>query len=337
MSNVTEYAAEVGPSGVPKPKLGVKQGWRAQSLWAELLAEFLGCLVLIAFGDGVVAVAVAGLTESGRTLVIFQGAGGWLLITWGWAMAVTMGVYVAGGVTGAHINPAVSLAFAVKGDFPWRKVVPYWIAQIAGCFSGAAIVFLDYFRAMNAWNVAHHVADRTAAGGLTTFSIFATFPAAYLGGHMELALIDQIIGTFFLLLFVLAIVDNVNLAPQSNMGPFIIGLAVAAIGMSFGVDAGYAINPARDFGPRLFAWVAGWGPNAFPGPHGYWWVPIVGPLIGGVLAVFVYKWFIGLTLTERAKLLKEQQPKPPAQGIGYSLEKLQAALDEVKQQHSPTA
>ncbi|OYV32512.1 MAG: aquaporin [Rhodospirillales bacterium 20-64-7] len=323
------------PYAAESTKFGVKHGWRAESLWSELLAEFLGCLVLIAFGDGVVAVAVAGLPESGRTLVIFQGAGGWLLITWGWAMAVTMAIYVAGGITGAHLNPAVSLAFAAKGDFPWRKVVPYWIAQIAGCFAGAALVMLDYFKAMNAWNLAHHVADRAASDGMTTFSIFATFPASYFGSGMGLPFIDQVIGTFFLLLFVLAIVDNTNVGPQSNMAPFLVGLAVAAIGMSFGVDAGYAINPARDLGPRLFAWVAGWGPNAFPGPHGYWWVPIAGPLVGGVIAVYVYKWFISDTLSARAAKLQAMEPKPVQSGIGFSLEKLQHALDEIKQTHTP--
>jgi glycerol uptake facilitator protein len=337
VANTSEFAGEAGTIPPVRTKIGVKQGWRAQSVYAEMLAEFLGCLVLISFGAGVVAVAVVGLTGSGRTLVIFQGAGGWLLITWGWAFAVTMAVYVAGGVSGAHLNPAVSLAFAVKGDFPWRKLIPYWVAQVAGCFAGAAVVYADYFRAVDTWNAAHHVASRAASGGLTTFSIWATFPAAYLGSHMGLAMLDQIIGTFFLLLFVLAIVDNMNTGPQSNMAPLLIGLGVAAIGMSFGVDAGYAINPARDFGPRLFTYVMGWGQNAFPGPHGYWWVPIVGPMIGAVLAVYVYKWFISLTLTERNALLKEQQPHPPMEGIGYSLEKLQAALDDAKRYQTPAA
>uniref|UniRef100_A0A832ATZ8 MIP family channel protein n=1 Tax=Desulfurella acetivorans TaxID=33002 RepID=A0A832ATZ8_DESAE len=278
---------------------GVKSGWRAKSIWAEMLAEFLGTAVLLAFGAGVVAVAVVGLTESGRTLVIFQGAGGWLLITWGWAMAVVFGVYVAGGVTGAHLNPAVTLSFAVKGDFPWKKVIPYWIAETAGAFTGAAIVYLDYYKAINAWNAAHKVVSYASSGGATTFSIFATFPAQYFGSNMVGPLIDQIIGTFFLLLFILAVIDSRNLAVRANLGPFIVGMAVAAIGMSYGVNAGYAINPARDFGPRLFCWLAGWGTNAFPGPHGYFWVPIVGPLIGGPLAVFVYKWFIGDTLEAR--------------------------------------
>ena len=280
-------------------KMGVKTGWRAQSIWSELLAEFFGTFVLLAFGAGVVAVAVVGLPESGRTPTIFAGAAGWLLITWGWAMAVAMAVYVAGGVTGAHINPAVTFAFAVKGDFPWAKVLPYWGSQIAGAFAGAALVYADYFPAINMWNQAHKVISRADPGGMTTFSIFATFPAHYYGANMLGPLFDQVVGTFFLLLFVLAIIDSMNVGVKANLAPFMIGMAVAAIGMSFGTGSGYAINPARDLGPRLFCWLAGWGPNAFPAPHGYWWVPILGPLIGGSLAVVLYKFFIADTLAAR--------------------------------------
>jgi glycerol uptake facilitator-like aquaporin len=111
-------------------------GWR-RTVGGELLAEFLGTLVLIAFGDGVVAMAVAALNQSGRGTQIFAASGDWLLIAWGWALAVAFGVYVAGGVSGAHINPAVTLALAVKRDFPWRKVIPYWGAQLVGAFVGA--------------------------------------------------------------------------------------------------------------------------------------------------------------------------------------------------------
>lgn len=285
-----------------------KLGWRT-TVWGEVLAEVLGTCILIAFGAGVVAVAVVGLTESGRTLVIFQGAGGWMLIVWGWAMAVTMAVYVTGGISGAHLNPAVTFAFAIKGDFPWRKVPLYWIAQVVGAFLGAALVYLDYNSAINAWNLAHHVASRASSGGMTTFSIFATFPASYYGSNMLGPLIDQIIGTFFLVLFILGIIDQKNVGVQSNMGPFVVGLAVLAIGMSFGTGSGYAINPARDFGPRLFTWLAGWGSNAFPGPFGYWWVPVVGPLVGGAIAVWVYKWFVARTLFERANAVSVQQNK----------------------------
>jgi glycerol uptake facilitator protein len=281
-------------------RVGVKTGWRARSIWSELLAEFFGTFVLIAFGAANVAVAVVGLPESGRTPTIFAGAGDWLLITWGWAIAVTMAVYVAGGVTGAHINPAVSFALAVKGDFPWRKVLPYWGAQVAGAFAGAALAYADYVPAIDMWNAAHNVITRADPGGMTTFSIFATFSAHYYGTSLLGPLFDQIVGTFFLLVCVLAISDATNVGVKANLAPFMVGLAVAAIGMSFGTGSGYAINPARDFGPRLLCWLMGWGPNAFPGPYGYWWVPIIGPLIGASLGVVLYKFFIADTLSAKA-------------------------------------
>ncbi|MHB1063974.1 MAG: MIP/aquaporin family protein [Georgenia sp.] len=274
--------------------------------WGEVLAEFLGTFVLLAFGDGVVAMTVAALPGSGRTAgptVIFQAAGDWLLIAWGWAFAVAFGVYIAGGVSGAHINPAVTLAFAIRRKFAWRKVLPYWGAQLAGAFAGAALVYLVYHDAIDAFNEASNV-TRDSAGGLASFSIFATFPAPYFNGGMIGPLIDQIVGTAFLVLLVVAVIDVRNSAVKANMGPFMIGIAVAAIGISFGANAGYAINPARDFGPRLFAWMAGWGDVALPGTvsgsfTAYFWVPIVGPLIGGVIGVYLYDFFVGDVLHSR--------------------------------------
>jgi glycerol uptake facilitator protein len=282
-------------------------------LWGEVLAEFLGTFVLIAFGDGVVAMAVAALPGSGRaqtSTTIFLAAGDWLLITWGWALAVAMAVYVAGGVSGAHINPAVTLAFAFRRKFAWNKVVPYIAAQIVGAFAGAALVYLNYHQAIDAYNKAVGT-GRDAPKGNATFSIFATFPAAYYNGNPTGPLVDQIIGTAFLVMFVVAIVDLRNSGVKANLGPLMIGLAVAAVGMSFGADAGYAINPARDLGPRLFAWLAGWGQVAMPGTvegsfSWYFWVPIIGPLIGGVVGVLIYDWFIGDVLHARAG--KEEPP-----------------------------
>ena len=124
--------------------------WR-RTVWGELSAEFLGTFVLICFGDGVVAMAVAALNQSGRGTAIFVASGDWLLITWGWAMAVTFGVYVAGGISGAHINPAVTLALAVRRNFPWAKVVPYILAQLVGAFVGAALVYLVYHNAISSY------------------------------------------------------------------------------------------------------------------------------------------------------------------------------------------
>jgi glycerol uptake facilitator protein len=277
--------------------------WR-QTVWGELLSEFLGTFVLICFGDGVVAMAVAALNQSGRGSQIFAASGDWLLIAWGWALAVTFGVYVAGGVSGAHINPAVTLALAVRRTFPWAKVIPYILAQLVGAFVGAALVYLNYHNAISSYEAVHHITRGTLGGqadSTATFSIFATFPAPFFHSSLIGPLVDQIIGTGFLVIFVLALTDERNQPPRMNLAPLLVGLAVAAIGMSFGANAGYAINPARDFGPRLFAWFAGWGKVAMPGVHGYVWVPIVGPFVGGVIGAFVYDLFIRDVLRDRAQ------------------------------------
>jgi glycerol uptake facilitator protein len=299
---------------------------RISGLWGECMAEFLGTFVLIAFGDGVVAMAVAALPGSGRTAsptTIFNAAGDWLLITWGWAMAVAMGVWVAGGVSGAHINPAVTLALAVRRKFPWRSVIPYWVAQVAGAFAAAALVFAVYNSAINAFNLAAHT-PKSSGSALATYSIFATFPASYFHGSVVGPFIDQVVGTAFLLMFVVAIIDNRNLLPGANMTPLIIGFAVAAIGMSYGANAGYAINPARDFGPRLLAFFAGWGKVALPGSYSvagfhfsdYFWIPIVGPLVGGIIGVLVYDYFIGDVLHARLKKTAPAQEEVPVGRAG---------------------
>lgn len=293
---------------------------RMSGTWGEVMSEFLGTFVLIAFGCGSVAVAVAGLPGSGRTAgpdVIFQGAGDWLIITWGWAMAVTFGVYIAGGISGAHLNPAVTLAFAVRRGFPWRKVIPYSLAQLVGALFGAALVYLCYYDAIDAFNRAAG-AERGESGSLATYSIFATFPAPYFNGSNIGPLIDQIVGTAFLVLLVATLIDMRNVGVKANLGPFLIGLAVAAIGMSFGPNAGYAINPARDLGPRIIAWLGGWGDLAFPGsmPGGgfswYFWVPIVGPLIGGVVGILIYDFFIGDVLIARRHAADDLAEEGPA-------------------------
>jgi glycerol uptake facilitator protein len=288
---------------------------RIAGLPGEMMSEFLGTFVLIAFGDGVVAVAVAGLPGSGRAATphtIFLASGDWLLITWGWAMAVAMGVWVAGGVSGAHINPAVTLAFAARRKFPWPKVLPYWFAQLAGAMAGASIVLLLYNSAINAYNLVVGT-PRGSGNALASFSIFATFPAPYFHGSIPGPFLDQVIGTAFLLMLVVAVIDARNTAVGSNMAPLIIGFVVAAIGMSIGPNAGYAINPARDFGPRLIAWAAGWNGVSLPGSYNhlgvsfsnYWWIPIVGPLAGGVIGVLLYDLFVGDVLFARLKMAEE--------------------------------
>lgn len=284
-------------------------GLKARSgLGGEVLAEFLGTFVLIMFGCGSVAVSLAGLPGSGRQADPF-GAANWLIVAWGWGLGVVFGVYVAGGVSGAHINPAVTLAFAVRRGFSWIKVIPYWIAQTVGAFAAAALVYATYYPAIAAYDKAQHIASRTKS--LDTFSIFATFPAKYFEGSLWGPLLDQVVGTALLVLLIAAIIDNRNLRPLSNVFPFLIGLVVVGIGMTFGTNAGYAINPARDLGPRVLAWLEGWGEIAFPGSYetfsGYWWIPIVGPLVGGVVGILVYDLFIGQVLSARETAPTGQQ------------------------------
>ncbi|MFF1418172.1 MIP/aquaporin family protein [Streptomyces sp. NPDC058280] len=283
-----------------------RRGYR-EGLGGELLAEFLGTFVLILLGCGSVAVAVAGLPGSGRQVGAF-GAANWVIVSFGWGFAVVFGVYVAGGVSGAHINPAVTLAFAARRGFSWRKVLPYWGAQLVGAFLGAAVVFSSYHWAIDAFD---KKAGISRDQSLSTFSIFATFPAEYFGSSWWGPLLDQIIGTAVLVMLVFALIDTRNTAPASNLGPYLTGMVVVAIGLSIGTNAGYAINPARDFGPRLWTYIMGWGDIAIPGTYQwfshYLWIPIVGPLVGGLVGAVVYDLFIGRVLDARRKVGEGRQ------------------------------
>jgi MIP family channel proteins len=238
----------------------------------EAAAEFLGTFVLIVFGAAVVAQVVLG----------GGGNGTYISINVAWGLAVTMGVYASAGVSGAHLNPAVTLALAVHRGFPWSKVGPYVLAQLAGAFTGAAVAFLTYREAFDRFDGG----VRQVAGPQATAGIFATYPQPYLslmGGF-----VDQVVGTALLMLLIFALGDTRNFAPEGRYGPVLVGAAVVLIGMSFGLNAGYAINPARDLGPRLFTFLAGWGGEVFRAGNGWWWVPLVAPPIGAVLGGFAY-------------------------------------------------
>ncbi|MEU1201847.1 MIP/aquaporin family protein [Streptomyces sp. NPDC005813] len=264
-------------------------------LVGEMSAEFLGTMILILFGVGVVAQVVAG----GGLTVPPGGLGNHDSIAWAWGIGVTMGVYVAARLSGAHLNPAVTVALATFKGFPWKKVAPYVVAQTAGAFVAALVVRWNYTEALAKVDPGHTV---------KTQFVFSTLPAngnTNLPVHEWGAFRDQIIGTAILLLLIMAITDLLNTPPGANMGPFIIGLVVVAIGMAWGTLAGYAINPARDFGPRLASFITGYG-GAWRDQYGqlYFWVPIVGPLIGGLLGAGIYKLFIG-------KFLPTAEPEPP--------------------------
>jgi glycerol uptake facilitator protein len=242
-------------------------------LTGELLAEFLGTFILILFGTGVVAQVVAG------------GLGAHDSIAWAWGLGVTLGIYVAAKISGAHLNPAVTLSLAVFKGFSWRKVLPYSLAQTAGAFTAALLVRWNYTEVIAKFDPGHTIKSQ---------GIFSTLPGNGSAPVSDLgALRDQVIGTAILLFLIFAIVDTRNSTPLANLAPVVIGLLIVAIGMAWGTDAGYAINPARDFGPRLAAFVTGYG-TTFRDQYGhlYFWVPIVGPLAGGLIGGGLYQFGI---------------------------------------------
>ncbi|AXI09987.1 aquaporin [Oceanobacillus zhaokaii] len=235
---------------------------------SEFLGELIGTMVLIIFGGGVVGGVVLKNTKA-------EGAG-WIVITIGWGLAVTMGVYAVGKFTGAHLNPAVTLGFASVGDFPWAKVPVYISAQILGAFIGGIIVFLNY--------LPHWKATKDQAAKLAVFSTGPAIRSPFSN------LISEIIGTFILVMGLMFIGANEF---TEGLNPLIVGALIVAIGMSLGGTTGYAINPARDLGPRIahaLLPIPGKGSSDWS----YSWIPIVGPILGGIYgAVFYHAIFLG--------------------------------------------
>jgi glycerol uptake facilitator protein len=243
-----------------------------RALLVECLSEAFGTFVLVLFGTASVAMVVLFGTGTSGEIV----HGGYTNITIAWGLGVTFAVYLTARISGAHLNPAVTVALAAFRGFPWSKVLPYSLAQTVGGFLAAAVVYAVYRPAFLRFDPA---LSKTA-GVFATFPAFPQVPAA--------GLLDQVVGTFLLLLLIFALGDDLNLPPASNLGPVLVGLVVVLIGMTFGGLHGYAINPARDLGPRLFTVVAGFENNGLTDGTNIFLVPIVGPLVGGLLGGLAY-------------------------------------------------
>lgn len=231
------------------------------------MGELLGTMVLITFGVGVVGGVLLKWSKA-------EGAG-WIVITLGWGIGVTMGVYVAGTVAEAHINPAVTLGFAAIGEFPWNKVPMYITAQMIGGFLGAVIVFFNY---LPHW--------KETKDEQVKLAVFSTAPGESARVRRYLSnLVSEMIGTFFLLLGLLFIGAN---AFSEGLNPIVVGLLIVVIGMSLGGATGYAINPARDLGPRI-AHALLPIPRKGESDWTYSWIPVLGPIIGGIYGALFYK------------------------------------------------
>jgi len=234
-----------------------------------LTAELVGTMLLILLGDGVVAGVLLAKSKAEKS--------GWIVITTGWALAVAMGVYAVGRISGAHLNPAITLSLAAVGKLPWSQVPAYLAGQLLGAFLGAVLVWLAY---LAHWSATE---DRNLK-----LLVFSTAPAIR---RLPANVVTEIIGTFVLTFGVLAL--GANKAPNdTGLTPLLVGFLVWAIGLSLGGPTGYAINPARDLAPRIAHAIL-----PIPGKGGsdwvYAWVPIVGPLVGGVIGAVAYVGLFG--------------------------------------------
>jgi glycerol uptake facilitator protein len=272
------------------------EAFNAENLRRRALFGVRRDLILILFGCGVVAQVVTSPDGS---------LGDHDSITWAWGIGVTLGVYTAARLSGGHINPAVTIAFALFRGFPWRKVLPYSLAQTVGAFAAALVV-----RVANADWINKVDPGTTIDSQL----IFSTLPGNGADGiGIPTAFFDQVVGTAILVFIVLAVTTAANNPPLASLGPVVIGLLVVGIGMAWGANAGYAINPARDFGPRLASLIIGYE-NALFDQNGnlYFWLPILAPITGAIVGGLLFKYLIEQFLPTEAELTQPpvSEPRP---------------------------
>jgi glycerol uptake facilitator protein len=266
----------------------------SSTIKGQCIAEFLGTGLIIFFGAG----CVAALKLAGASF------GQWeISIIWG--LGVSMAVYLTAAISGAHLNPAITIALCLFANFEGRKVVPYIIAQIAGAFCAAALVYALYYNLFFDFEQSHNMV-RGSVASLDLAGIFSTYPNPHISVWQAL-LVETVI-TAILMALILALTDDGNGVPRGALAPLLIGLLIAVIGASMGPLTGFALNPARDFGPKLFAYFAGWGKVAFTGARDipYFLVPIFGPLIGACLGAVGYKALISNHLPQTVSIAPEE-------------------------------
>ncbi|WP_145491787.1 MIP/aquaporin family protein [Yersinia aleksiciae] len=253
----------------------------SSTLKGQCIAEFLGTGLLIFFGVG----CVAALKLAGASF------GQWeISIIWG--LGVAMAIYLTAAISGAHLNPAVTIALWLFACFDRRKVIPYILAQVAGAFCAAALVYGLYYNLFVDFEQTHQMV-RGSAESLDLAGIFSTYPNPHIS-VFQAFLVETVI-TAILMCLILALTDDGNGIPRGPLAPLLIGILIAVIGASMGPLTGFALNPARDFGPKTFAYLAGWGEIAFTGGRDipYFLVPIFGPIAGALLGAFGYRALIG--------------------------------------------
>lgn len=273
---------------------------KQHTLLGECLAEFIGTGLLIFFGVGCVAALVLAGANFGQWEISIM-----------WGLGVAIAIYCTAGVSGAHINPAVTIALALFHGFDKRKVAPYIVAQLFGAFCSAALIYALYSNLFTEYEATHQIVRGTQAS-LATAGIFSTYPHPALSFSGAFAV--EFVITAVLMFAILAIGDEKNGVPRGAMGPLLIGILIAVIGGSLGPLTGFAMNPARDFGPKFFAFLAGWDEMALTGGKDipYMIVPILAPICGAAFGGWLYPKAIGLYLPD-SDTVSEQSEGTEAQ------------------------
>ncbi|MGL5005977.1 MAG: MIP/aquaporin family protein [Plesiomonas sp.] len=267
------------------------------TLTAQCTAEFIGTGLLIFFGLGCVAAA----NLAGASMSLWE-----ISIIWG--VGVAMAIYLTAGVSGAHLNPAVTIALWLFACFDRKRVIPFIIAQVAGAFCAAALIYFLYGNLFTNVEATHNIV-RGSVESLQTAGIFSTYPHAAISvGH---AFVVELVITAVLMALIMALTDDGNGLPRGPIAPLLIGLVIAIIGGAMGPLTGFAMNPARDFGPKLLAFIAGWGDIALTGGRDipYFIIPIIAPIVGACLGAAGYRAMIGRNLPcNRCALTDDKSP-----------------------------
>ncbi|KAI6114373.1 major intrinsic protein superfamily membrane channel protein [Pisolithus sp. B1] len=288
---MNETAAGVIPSDLTGGPQYPNHWSRIREYIREPAAEFLGTMILVIFGCG--GNCQVGL--SSNTAVSATPRGEFLSLNFGWAVGIALGVLVSGGVSGGHINPAVTLAVASFRNFPWRKVPYYILAQLLGALCGGGIIYANYYHAINAYEGGSHI--RTISG---TGDLFATYAADYMSSVS--CFFSEFLASAMLIIPILAATDKRNKPFPIWLVPATVFMALLGIGISLGLETGFAINPARDLGPRILTAMVGYGKDVFTFRNQYWlWCPILGPILGMQAGGLVYDLLIHTGLESIAK------------------------------------
>ncbi|KAL0066887.1 hypothetical protein AAF712_006082 [Marasmius tenuissimus] len=297
-------------SNVPLPEVAEydqpNKWWRYRQALREYAAEFGGVMMIIIFGDGVVCQVILSANSDVTTP-----HGEYLSISFGWAIGVAVGVWLAAGISGAHLNPAVTIALATFRGFSWKKVPGYCFAQLMGGLVGAGIIYANYIHAIDIFEGGREIRTLKTAGLFSTYALdYMTTVSCFFSEFMASAVL--LIGVF-------SFIDKKNHPAPPGLLPLPLFILILGIGACLGMQTGYAINPARDLGPRILTSMVGYGTAVYSFRNQYWlWCPVIAPIFGALFGAFLYDLFLYDGDDNQIRKWVHQKKAPRSQRSGAS-------------------